>query len=74
MKQSLNSELKLHLLNFTFNYFVSMCDVPIYKSTEDVLRVYLEQIEDLHTEFIVKIAIARAGHVVDEYESVSLSL
>lgn len=42
--------------------------------TEDVPHVHLEQIEDLDTEFIVKIAIAGVGHVVDKYESISLSL
>lgn len=44
------------------------------RATEDVPFIYLEQIEDLHTELIVKIAIAGVGHVVDKYESVSLSL
>ncbi len=38
------------------------------------LFIYLEQIEDLDTELIVKIAIGGVGHVVDKYESVSLSL
>lgn len=42
--------------------------------TEDVLWVHLEQIEDLDTELIVKIAVARVGHVVDKYEPISLSL
>lgn len=38
------------------------------------LDIYLEQIEDLDTELIVKIPIAGVGHVVNKYKSVSLSL
>lgn len=35
---------------------------------------YLQQIEDLDAELVVKVAIAGVGHVVDKYESVFLSL
>lgn len=35
---------------------------------------YLEQIEDLHTELVVKVPITWVGHVIDKYESVSLRL
>lgn len=42
--------------------------------TGNVPYNHLQQIEDLDTELIVKIAIAGVGHVVDKYESISLSL
>lgn len=37
------------------------------RATEGVSHTYLEQIENLDTEFVVKIAVAGIGHVVDKY-------
>lgn len=36
--------------------------------------IYLEQIENLDTELIVKISITGVGHVVNKYEPIPLSL